>query len=156
MDRSRFSFVARIAIFNAFLALMSFFKINAIFGAKLSFFSFSNVIWPMIGLYAGLPCAFLVYLLRFSCKGILFGPSLFNPLSWYIPTFFASAYWSRESFIFRFLVPLLCIILFNLHSVGSQAFFYSFYWLIPLGLYFAPQKNVFVQALASTFIAHAV
>jgi hypothetical protein len=40
-------------------------------------------------------------------------------------------------------------------AVGSQVWYYSLYWLIPMVLYFAP-KNLFLRSLGSTFTAHAI
>ena len=67
----------------------------------------------------------------------------------------------------QILVPVLCMALFGLHPVGSQAFAYTLYWLIPVTLYimsslvnvlprFQQFTPIFLQALSSTFIAHAV
>src|SRR5207237_10360114 len=46
--------------------------------------------------------------------------------------------------------------LFIVHPIGSQAFMYSFYWLIPIGLFGLARKTLFLEALGSTFVAHAV
>lgn len=45
---------------------------------------------------------------------------------------------------------------FIAHPVGSQAFLYSFYWLIPVAIYLMGRNSLFAQALGSTFTAHAV
>lgn len=53
------------------------------------------------------------------------------------------------------LVPILAIIMFNLHPEGRGAWFYSLYWLIPLVALFV-KKSLFFNSLGSTFTAHAV
>lgn len=45
---------------------------------------------------------------------------------------------------------------FIAHPVGFWAAPYACYWLIPITLYFVQNKSVFLQALCSTLIAHAV
>lgn len=102
----------------------------------------------------------------FVVKWILFGSM---PITFGLPTTCACANWSlyrnnatRKQKIMRMffsvLLPLLCIVLFILHPVGSKASIYSLYWLIPIIsyiLYFFIQSCLLVS-LSSTFIAHAV
>lgn len=45
---------------------------------------------------------------------------------------------------------------FIAHPVGAQAWVYSLYWLVPIVLYAVRKKNMFLEALGSTFTAHAV
>ena len=54
-----------------------------------------------------------------------------------------------------FLIPLACIILFNLHPVGRQAWLYSMLWLIPVSAAFL-KKRLILNSLGATFTAHAV
>ena len=155
MNKKSTWFVA-LAAGNSVLFLLSLLKIGAISGSILSSFSFGNMVGPLFGLYLGLPAALALYASRIFIKGAFLGSTILSPLSLYLPTMFASAYWARNSVVTRLLVPLACIVLFNVHSVGVQAFYYSFYWLIPVALYFVKEKNIFMHAVASTFIAHAV
>ena len=73
-----------------------------------------------------------------------------------IPGLCASLYWATQHYIIRLLLPVAGMMLFVIHPVGGQAFVYSFYWFIPVALFFIPQRSLFLQALGSTFIAHAV
>src|SRR5216684_1589321 len=70
--------------------------------------------------------------------------------------FSATLYWATNHYTIRLLLPIACMGLFVIHPIGAQAFVYSLYWLIPVILYFIPQRSLFLQALGSTFIAHAV
>jgi len=74
----------------------------------------------------------------------------------YSQDYVASLYWSTRHYSIRLLLPIVCMGLFIIHPVGAQAFAYSLYWLIPVVLFFVPQRFLFLQALGSTFIAHAV
>lgn len=154
MSKKAFWFIV-LATGNSILFLLSILKINVISGSVFSYFSFGNIIGPLFGFYLGLPAALALFGLRIIFKSLFLGTSLISPLSWYIPTMFASAYWTNSSII-RLWVPLICITLFTLHPIGHQAFYYSLYWLIPIVLYFIKEKSMFLHALASTFIAHAV
>ena len=54
-------------------------------------------------------------------------------------------------------VPIsLCMAMFLLHPVGYQAFFYSWFWFIPMIIHMLPFRNPFLEALGATFIAHAI
>jgi hypothetical protein len=48
------------------------------------------------------------------------------------------------------------MVLFIVHPVGREAFFYSFYWIIPVLVFYLPYRSLFLTALGSTFVAHAV
>jgi hypothetical protein len=146
-----------VIFFSGLTLLLSLFKISAIKGFQGFHFSGAELFTPLIGLYGGFWCTIIVGLVRVGIKFFIFKPEqIFTILSLKISSLCAAAYWAKDSFFTRFFIPALCIILFNFHPVGQQAWLYSCYWLIPLVLYWAPQKNIFVQAIASTFIAHGV
>jgi len=48
------------------------------------------------------------------------------------------------------------MVLFIIHPIGRDAFVYSLYWLIPIILFGYSRKTLFLEALGSTFVAHAV
>lgn len=70
------------------------------------------------------------------------------------PTLFAVAYFAKKR-TFNVVIPVLCIIAFNLHPIGRSAWQYSMFWLIPIAAHFW-RKNLFVRSLGATFTAHAV
>ncbi len=152
--RAWYRFLINFFLVTAFMALMSILKVSHIWGSKAAFFSLANSIRPLIGLYGGLPGVFL-YLIIYLIKAFLTG-HVFSPFIFHLPTAFSVLYWANRSWIIRLAVPLACIVLFLVHPVGFQAAFYTLFWLIPLGVYFMPLKGIFLHALASTFIAHAV
>lgn len=108
-----------------------------------------------------------------GCVGLFFGAKWFLfgilPVTFGVPTACAAANWSlhaqqgRRAQFMRFclnvLLPIVCIVLFVLHPVGSGAFVYSLYWLIPITVFFIRfffKHSAFLVALSSTFLAHAV
>lgn len=146
-----------IASFTGLVKLASLFKISFIVGSYTAFFSAISCVMPLSGAFAGLwgSCGVfsIIAVLRFMVWGAL--PLHF--LAYHVPGFCASLYWARPTnVVINLLIPLACMILFIVHPVGFYAAPYSFYWLIPIVLYFISSKNLFLHALSSTFIAHAV
>jgi len=136
-----------------------------IVGSVASFFSAQKVLMPLVGAFGGLAASLICYGLRFL--GYILGAGSLASLvsgkllAFHVPGFCASLSWSTRSsrvgsVLIQLFLPLLCMALFALHPVGSQAVPYSLYWLIPATLYFVARKTVFLHALSSTFIAHAV
>ena len=141
------------------LALTTFFilrfaKISPIVGASWGFFSVSDVMMPLTGML-GLGFSVCAVLARLGSKVLLFNVPITN-LVYYLPGFCAAGYWAYTGALFRLLVPLSCMVLFVAHPVGFAAAPYALYWLIPIAVYWFDNKSVFLQSLASTFVAHAV
>lgn len=134
----------------------SFFKISFILGSQKAFFNGSAVAIPLVGFFTTSTNCFLVCLVRL-CQALLFTHTLsYHLLAFIVPGFCASLYWTNPGSTIRFWLPLACMIAFIAHPVGAQAFCYSFYWFIPLAIYLVGSKNLWMESLASTFVAHAV
>ncbi|MFH1236273.1 MAG: hypothetical protein V1685_05050 [Parcubacteria group bacterium] len=72
------------------------------------------------------------------------------------PLAFGALYFGLRKFpIIKACIPLLCMVLFNLHPEGRGAWYYSLYWLIPVVALLTPRSLVF-RSLGATFTAHAV
>ncbi len=70
------------------------------------------------------------------------------------PILFAVFYFSKKRSV-NFAIPILAIIIFNLHPVGRSAWQFSLFWLIPIVANFF-HKNLFLRSLGATFTAHSV
>lgn len=70
------------------------------------------------------------------------------------PTLFAVAYFAKKR-TFNVIIPVFCIIAFNLNPIGRSAWQYSMFWLIPITAHFF-HKNLLARSLGATFTAHAV
>jgi hypothetical protein len=149
-----FPFIPTISFLCSAFLLMRFAKISYIVGSTFSFFSLSDVVMPLSGLL-GIGFSLLVVLLRGSLR-MAFGNIALFKLVYHIPGLCASAYWASENKLISLIIPALCMAAFVSHPVGFAAAPYSFYWLIPMALYFVPKKTIFMHSLASTFVAHAV
>lgn len=143
-------------LFTILVKGMGLFKVSFIIGSWNGAFSGLNLVAPLAGAFGGLIGATGVFLLGMTLKFFILGWVPFKILAYHVPGYFASLYWINRSFWFRVGVPILCMILFISHPVGMDAYTYSFYWLIPVTLFILKKKNVFLESLGSTFIAHAV
>ena len=147
---------AKAALYALILKLSGLFKVSFLVGSQMIWFSGINAVLPLSGAFGGAFGAGLVFLVRQLVHLFYFKTLSLSFLAFCIPGFCAALYWSSHSIFIRLLLPVACMILFVIHPVGSQAFVYSFYWLIPIALYFVPRKSLFLTALGSTFVAHAV
>jgi hypothetical protein len=53
-------------------------------------------------------------------------------------------------------LPLVAMMLFCMHPVGQSVFYYSWYWFIPMIIYYFIPNNICSRALSASFLAHAV
>lgn len=138
----------------------SFYKLSFIVGSFSAFFSLSGLALPLAGAFSNgvltASCASLALVaLRVALHGFSWWTG-FHTLAFVLPGFCAALYWASRSAYIRFALPVACMVLFVVHPVGRQAFVYSLFWLLPIGVYFYEQRCVFMTALASTLVAHAV
>lgn len=132
-------------------------KVSFMLGSYMMFFSLSNVVTPLSGAFAGLSGSIFTLILKLAwalfCTGSMVSFAYFANL---LPGMFAGFYWASDSLLIRLFVPLLCMALFLVNPAGVSAWWYTLYWLIPVGLHFVSKQTLFSKALGSTFVAHAV
>jgi hypothetical protein len=131
-------------------------KISFMIGSKISFFSAVNIMAPMTGVLGGTYRGLSLLVIHSLYKWILIGGSIFPLIGYHIPHFFASFYWTAESKFAKSIVPIVCMIIFIAHPVGSNSIPYALLWLIPIGIALSNSKNIYLIAFGSTFTAHAV
>ncbi len=138
------------------IKLASFFKVSFIVGSHFAHFSAVSIATPLVGLFSGMTGCLVLLVIKMML-GLCYNPLYFlRILAFCIPGFCASLYLASSHSMVRLILPIACMILFIAHPVGHVAFAYSLYWLIPVVIYFMPKKSLFLQALGSTFVAHAV
>ena len=139
------------------IKLATLFKVSFIVGSSLAFFSGTSIAVPLLGSclsILGIGAAIGVPMMGTWALG---GISSLHYLAYHIPGLFAAASFRYPLHALIHLgIPLLCMVLFVVHPVGSYAFPYALYWLIPLALYLKQSTSLFARALSATFIAHAV
>ncbi|MBY0109985.1 MAG: hypothetical protein K2X90_02635 [Candidatus Babeliaceae bacterium] len=147
-------------IISASYSFVKVLTLSKIIGYRLSFFSMSQLVTPILALHItsteliGLTTLrTLFHLLMYPASGIL-------GVLYHLPTLVGALYFKASfddtSKIARIVAPLVCMALFVSTSVGSQAWAYSFFWLTPFLISLIPHRSLFLSSLASTFMAHAV
>lgn len=131
-------------------------KVSFLLGSQMIWFSAANSVLPLAGAFGGVMGSALVFLVRQLLHLIFFKTVSLSFLAFCVPGLCASLYLATNHYVIRLLLSIACMGLFMVHPVGAQAFVYSLYWLIPVVLFFVPQRSFFLQALGSTFVAHAV
>jgi len=135
-----------IAVLGAFLPF------NFIIGSKAALFSYSSMVIPALGYqYSLLYVIFYIF-----TKGLFSSLSLIFFFLHRLPLVFATLALKNKDIKIAVIVPIVAMIAFCLHPVGGQAFYYSWYWFIPMGLYFYGKDTIYTRALIASFIAHAV
>jgi hypothetical protein len=144
------------ASYGVILQFSSLIKMSFVVGSHMIWFSGANAIVPLSGAFGGVLGSAIVFLMRQLLHLLFFKTISLSFLAFCIPGFCASLYWANRHYSIRVLLPLACMVLFMMHPLGAQVFVYSLYWLIPVALYFINARSLFLQALGSTFVAHAV
>ncbi len=153
--RARALDLVKLGVIGLALKAVSLYKISFIFGSQAAFFNGSSVAIPLIGFFVG-SLGSVAFLLARLSSWYLFSSGSLHLLSFVIPGFCASLYWTTKHSLLRFWLPLSCMAAFIAHPAGRDAFIYSFYWLSPVALSFTNRQNIWADALGSTFVAHAV
>lgn len=138
------------------LKVTAFCKTSFILGSSCAFFSLAPIIVPLSGMLGGIEGSFVLFAISCIVRFVWSGMFSFHFLAYHIPGLFASLYLSCPHWGLRLLPAVLCMILFLAHPVGLAAGVYTLLWLIPIGIYLIGKKNIFLDALAATFTAHAV
>jgi hypothetical protein len=162
IQTNKLSFKAfKTAIFSCLFTMVvkfaSLLKVSFIIGSYAALFSATSIMIPLSGAFGGVAgcvgVSLMLFLLKvFSGKLLLFK----FLLAYHVPGLCAALYFRVTSSLLRLFLPALCMVAFIAHPVGGSAWAYTLYWFIPMALYFVPKKSFFLDALASTFIAHAV
>ncbi len=134
------------------ICFSSLIPISYIVGSCASFFSLTTIVAALVGKYSSLWSLVLFFI---SCKKISFYNFFYFAIK-RIPLFFAGWSYKTSNIVNSVAIPLVCMILFIAHPVGSLAWSYAMYWFIPMIIFFSKNENTFIKALAAVFTAHAV
>ena len=150
--------IAFVLLFSAMALVASAINFSAILGAPNQSFTFFQFMGPIAGGFLGAGAGVLSVLLAQVISFIYLGtaPNLFS-IALIFPMLFAALYFAKyaKGKLSQAAVPIICMALFIINPVGSQAWYYSLYWLVPLIVLLLPE-NLFLRSLGSTFTAHAV
>jgi hypothetical protein len=146
--------IIRSCVFFLFGLFALHIPFSLILGANVKFTLF-DFFAPTIGAFIG-PIAGIATILFTQLFNIVIMHQPFEiaTIIRLFPILFAVLYFSKRTRI-NFIIPLLCMVAFNLNPIGRSAWQYSLFWLIPAFSYFFG-KNTFIKSLGATFSAHAV
>lgn len=154
-----FKKVLFIVLFAGLVVLADQLKIFTLWGAPGQFFTGFQLFGPIAGAFIGSILGVIAVFIGEVASFIINGKeaSLLNLLR-LLPMLFAAYYFASRKTEWRFelLVPVAAILLFLLHPIGREAFYFAGYWLIPIiaALFF--KDNLFAKSLGASFTAHAV
>lgn len=127
---------------------------NLIVGSSFAMFSWSTMFAPVVAAQYGLG-----WVISFICSKFFITNSLCTVTPLFLlhrlPLLIASYAFVKRTVLTSLFVPGVCMALFMTHSVGSEAWLYAMYWLIPIGLYIV-QDSDWSRAVTASFVAHAV
>ena len=153
-------------------------KLHHIFGTNAKF-SLLTMFGPCVEAFIGTGLSLVVILgARFLqiIIGISGAPNVFSYII-YLPIFFASHWFgnlvkgmgkeNKRSIKYLAVIPLGCMMLFILHPIGREVWYFSLFWLIPIIILmvsnYLEEKLmereiilVYLYALAATFVDHCV
>ncbi len=154
--KKSYAFFATLFCLLVTVTVLHLCKVSFIAGSTHSFFSLAHAIAPLSGLCGMGGIISFLLAKSFLRTGSFIISNLL--LVYHIPTITASTYWLNRTteLIMGIFVPMICLLLFIFHPVGSGAWGYTLYWFIPFGITLCNVRFIFARMLASTFIAHAV
>lgn len=127
--------------------------INQIVGSEQKFTLFETIApigGIILGPFLGAISALIVRLINITTSDASLD---FLTLIRFLPMMLAAIYFGAKSKKL-IIIPIVCIILFNLHPIGRQAWPYSMLWLIPIVAIFF-KKRLISNSIGATFTAHA-
>lgn len=132
--------------------IVAFLPFNFIIGSKVACFSYATMAIPSLGYQYSL----LYVIFYFLTKGLFSSLALLLFFLHRLPIYCATIALRYWDFKIAVLLPFFAMILFCIHPVGSQVFYYSWYWFIPMVIYWFGKDNIYGRALIASFVAHAV
>ncbi len=143
-------------LFSALVLIGYQINFSALMGTEQQYFTFFQFFGPIAGAFLG-PIVGATSVLVAELANFLFVGKEFNWINLFrfTPMLFAAYYFGTKKVKLSAAIPIICMALFMLHPVGSQAWYYSLYWLIPATARFFP-KRLFAKSLGATFTAHAI
>tara|TARA_Y100000310_G_C20638672_1_gene792631 strand:+ start:284 stop:1024 length:741 start_codon:yes stop_codon:yes gene_type:complete len=137
-------------------------KINfsALVGADSQFFTIFQFFGPIAGSFLGPVFGITAVFLSQVSDYFIVGKewSIIN-IARLLPMLFAVYYFGSKKKILGAVIPIICMLLFVVHPIGQQVWFFSLYWLIPVIGKLLPKKvpgQLFFRSYGATFTAHAV
>ncbi|MFC1768164.1 hypothetical protein ACFLZX_00230 [Nanoarchaeota archaeon] len=147
-------------IFSVLVFIGDQINFSSLIGAEGQYFTVFQFFGPIAGFFLGPVVGVLAVLIAEIGSFVVLGKALtIVSVLRLLPMLFAAWYFGAKKDKASMIIPAAAMILFIVHPVGQQVWFYSLYWLIPIVVKVLPAKysnNAFLKGLGATFTAHAV
>ncbi|MEM3555656.1 MAG: hypothetical protein QXF56_02990 [Candidatus Micrarchaeia archaeon] len=152
MNMRKLAFLGLFTILSLVAYQLKFSTILGVPSQNFTFFQFlgpigAGIFNPLLGVLSVLFVEILNFLISGKALELI-------TLIRFTPMMFAAFYFGSKSRS-RVIIPLLCMALFITHPIGREAWYYSFFWLIPVAAALW-KENLFLRSLGATFTAHAI
>lgn len=134
-----------------FAAVIAAIPFNFIIGSKFAWFSCASMIMPAFGYHYSLVYVIFYIFTKSLCSSKIIFLCLHKT-----PLLFATMTLLQRHVVLYVGLPVSAMILFVLHPIGLQAWWYAGYWFIPMLIYFFVQDSIYSRACAASFVAHAI
>jgi hypothetical protein len=169
MKNKKFLKILISPIFSLLFLLLTKIKLVPILGTKMKFslgVFFGPTLAKIFGISYGTGIIFFAQLI-----GLLFGIYKIKAIKdffTFFPIIFAGVYFAKifkgeKKLVF---IPLICILLFIFHPIGSKVWFYSLFWLIPIFITVFKENldrilkisifKIYGYSLGSAFVDHGI
>jgi len=144
-------------VFFALVLIGKKINFSPVIGAEKQFFTLYQFFGPTAGAFLGPVFGGIAVFFAQVADYLIVGKewTWINTLRM-LPMIFAVIYFANKRKYWTAIVPAICMVLFMVHPVGRQVWFYSLYWLIPILGSLFPKKFLLLRSLGATFTAHAV
>lgn len=124
---------------------------NWIIGSYHLTFSWTTMMAPVVVQQFGFAWIGLFFL----HQKLFISRSIFMTLLYRVPLLFSAWAFTKRTIWTSLMVPIACMTMFVSHDIGSQAWIYALYWLIPMIL-FCVRDSIVARSMSASFVAHAV
>ncbi|MCX6778119.1 MAG: hypothetical protein NT157_04505 [Candidatus Micrarchaeota archaeon] len=143
-------------IFGAAAMVADQINFSRVLGAENQYFTLFQFFGPLAAAFIGIGMGVAAILAAELANFVLLGKAItLVNVARLFPMLFAAYYFARNGRKESAIVPIVCMILFAIHPIGAQAWYYSLYWLIPV-IAMALPNRLLARSLGATFTAHAV
>ena len=149
--RNKFIYFFFFVIIGVFLSNIT---INHLLGSNIRL-TFLDMFYPIMGSFIGTPLGILAALFlmpSFTNATSLLG---FLAISRILPISLGALSFTEQHPIIL-VAPLLSMVAFLAHPVGSQVWYFPMLWLIPFFCWSFKKKSLLARSFSSTYISHAV
>ncbi|MCX8158064.1 MAG: hypothetical protein N3D73_00145 [Candidatus Diapherotrites archaeon] len=146
-----------IPIFALIFLIASRINFSPLLGVQNQYFTLNQLLGPIAGAFLG-PLVGAISVLLAQIVDFFIAQKTFDWVNIFrlTPMLFAAYYFGKKDSKFIALVPIFCMLLFIVHPIGNQVWYYSLYWLIPIVAATIFSENRIAKSFGATFTAHAI